>query len=258
MPRDRRRQMVGGGGGAPFAPSSLSAVVAWLRVIQATSDVNGISSVPDVLNTNPAVQSVTARKPMPEASAGNGLPCMRFATNDVLVWPITPESSASNYAGWAAWVKPDALATTQRIIRVSTGTNGASTNKLTLGTSLATLSNIAQSGPSVTRGGGTMTTGWAFVTVEYNKDGADDSAKLTCTLDGVSVGTLAGTTLTGPLAAATGNILIGNANDGVASQPLNGIIGPNIYAFGSKMAGATVGLLTTAARTALMNFEAPT
>jgi hypothetical protein len=37
-----------------------------------------------------------------------------------------------------------------------------------------------------------------------------------------------------------------------------GDIGPNVYIFGSKMTGATQGLLTTAARTALLNFEAPT
>ncbi len=70
--------------------------------------------------------------------------------------------------------------------------------------------------------------------------------------------TISGAATLGTLFAATGNIMIGNGQDGAASSPLNGLIGPNIYAFGSKMAGATTGLLTTAARTALMNFEAPT
>lgn len=252
-------------GGLSFSPSSLSAVSAWLRVAQATSDVNGISSVPDVLNSNPAVQSVTARKPMPEASAGNGLPCMRFATNDVLVWPITAQSSASNYAGWGGWVKPDSVAAAaQRLIRVATGTNNASATKLVVGlnTSFLTGSAVGATSGTITKTtapASIVAAAWHFCTIEFDQDGASDNARITLTLNAVPLVTLATDTLVGPgLVVATGNILIGNGNDGAASSPLNGLIGPNIFAFGSKMAGATTGLLTTAARTALMNFEAPT
>ncbi len=258
--RNRRRQLVSGGA-APFSPSSLSAVSAWLRVAQATSGVNGISSVPDVLNSNPAVQSVDARKPVIENSA-NGLPCMRLATNDVLVWPITAQSSATSQAGWGLWVKPDGVASTQRIFRISTGTNGANGQKLnpSLVTNTITLTASPDGAATKTNTSpGSMTAAWHFLTLEYDSTGATDAQKLTISLDGAVLSpTISGAATLGTLFAATGNIMIGNGQDGAASSPLNGLIGPNIYAFGSKMAGATTGLLTTAARTALMNFEAPT
>lgn len=247
-----------------FSPSQVSAISAWLRVANATSDGNGISSVPDVLNTNPAVQSVNERKPVIENSA-NGLPCMRFATNDVLAWPITAQSSAINQCGWGLWVKLDALAT-QRLLRISAGTNGADGFKLSL-TTLTTggLNPAASSTGSETglkaysTAGGAITTAWHFVTIEYDKDGATDAARLITTVGGVSfAGTFAGAQdISAGLFAATGNILIGNGNDGVASSPLNGLLGPNIYSFATKMPGAEFGLLTAAARAALMNFEAP-
>lgn len=241
----------------PFSTDPFSVVSAWLRVGQATSDVNGVSSLPDVLNTNPAVQTVDARKPVIENSA-NGLPCMRFVTNDVLVWPITAQSSASDYAGWGMWIKPSSFPAVMRIIRVATGTNAASTTKLTISTSNSTLSCAAVSSATVSKTGGVLTTAWGFVTIEYSKDGATDDSKLTVTLNGTPLGTAVGSTLVGVLASATGNILIGNGNDGAANSAYQGLIGPNIYAFSSKMSGATTGILTTDARTALMNFEAPT
>jgi hypothetical protein len=250
--------------GVSFSPSDVSAVSAWLRVANATSDGDGISSVPDVLNTNPAVQSVNDRKPVIENSA-NGLPCMRFATNDVLAWPITAQSSAINQAGWGLWVKADGVAATQRLLAVSIGTNGASGNKLILTvTSSGGMSQFGSGDGATNRNystaGGTLTTAWHFVTVEYDKDGATDADRLIATIDGVSqTGTVAGTgNISAGLFAATGNILIGNLNDGVASSPYNGLLGPNIYSFAAKMPGAEFGLLTSAARAALMAFEAPT
>lgn len=250
--------------GAGFAsPSAVSAVSAWLRVANATSDVNGISSVPDALNTNPAVQSVDARKPVIENSA-NGLPCMRFVTNDVLRWPITAQSSATNYAGWGFWFKPDNTSLSKRLVIVSPGTNGASATKL-----LLTATNTARMQPIASADGigtksfnstSSYTTAWQFVTIEYDRDGATDAARLISTVNGVQfTGSFSGAgDISAGLVAATGNILIGNGNDGTASNPYNGLLGPNLYAFASRMPGATLGLLTTAARAFLMNYEAPT
>ncbi len=261
--RNRRRQLaLGGGAPAAFSPSSLSAVSAWLRVANATSGVNGISSVPDVLNTNPAVQSVDARKPVIENSV-NGLPCMRFATNDVLSWPITAQSSAPSYAGWGMWVKCDAGTILQSAIRVRTGTGAASANKISVALFAGRLWQSAYYIPSPTNGTRTDTiaadTGWHFVTVEFDPDGLTSDTQRTLTVDNVLTGTVSGATVGTLTAGVTGNILIGNnVNDVASTGALNGLIGPNIYAFGAKMPGATQGLLTTAARTALMNFEAPT
>jgi hypothetical protein len=246
--------------GKPFTPSSLSAVSAWLRVAQATSGVNGVSSLPDLLNSNPAVQSVDARKPVMENSA-NGLPCLRFATNDVLVWPITAQSSASSRAGWGLWAKLDAASATQRLVRISTGTNGANGLKLNLSSGASIASSASADGGTFKNNNPAVAqnTSWHFLTIEYDSTGATDDAKWCFSFDAaVIANVISGSGVLGTLFAATGNILIGNGNDGVASSSLNGLIGPNIFAFASKMAGATTGLLTTAARTALMNFEAPT
>lgn len=252
-----------------FSPGDVGAISAWLRVANATSDGDGISSVPDVLNTNPAVQSVNERKPVVELSA-NALPCMRFATNDVLTWPITAQSGGTvNQCGWGLWMKADSVAAVQRIMRITGGlTNGADGAKLAL--SVATTGALTPAASSTgasanvrlyTTADGTLTTAWHFVTVEYDKDGGSgDAARLITTIDGVSVtGAVIGSQdISAGLFAATGNIFVGNGNDGTASGPFNGLLGPNIYSFASKMPSAEFGLLTSAARAALMAFEAPT
>src|SRR5678816_2358752 len=91
--------------GAPFVPttdiSGITAISAILDVATATLVSGDISSLPDLLNSNPAVQTVSGRRPTLELSAGNGLPCMRFATNDALSWPITAQSAGgTSQAGW--------------------------------------------------------------------------------------------------------------------------------------------------------------
>lgn len=245
----------------PFAPTDISAVSAWLSVAAATSDVNGVSSVPDLINANPAVQSVNARKPVIETSFG--LPCLRFATNDVLTWPITAQSAATSYAGWAMWLKQDVASTVMRLVRVSTGTNGANGFGLNVtssaGAYVGAYSSDGNSGNfSQLSAAGAIDTSWVFLTLEWSLDGTSTATRLTLTKNGqVLSGAVSGVATNATLFAATGNILIGNANDGVASSPVNGLIGPHIYAFGSKMVGATEGVLTPAARLALMQYDNP-
>lgn len=238
----------------PSGPDSV--VSAWLRVDDAVRDGSGISLVPDMLNTNPAVQTVAARKPSLELSA-NGLPCMRFATNDQLTWPITPQSLASNQTGWGLWVKLGVASGNYGIMRARNESGGASANKLSL--TFATSGYQAAyyvSAVSGLRTAAIATTDWQFITIEF--DGGEPLAELqrTLTHNGVLSGSTGGGATSGALQSATGNILIGNG--GSDSLPLNGLIGPNIYAFSGKMSGAEFGVLTTAARNALMNFEAPT
>lgn len=250
-----------------FHPGQISAALggplsAWLRVANATSDVNGISSVPDFLNTNPATQSVNARKPVIENSA-NGLPCMRFQTNDVLVWPITPQSSASLQAGWGMWVKPDSSTGGQRIIYAGPGTNGASGFKLSFQMSVSQWKGEASADGATTTfnlsGSTAPAANWRFLTLEYDGTAPTDAEKLVISFQGVRLtGALSGAAILGALFPATGNLLIGNGNDGVATLVFNGRLGPNLYAWDRKQAGATLGLLTTETLTALMNYQAPT
>jgi hypothetical protein len=56
----------------------------------------------------------------------------------------------------------------------------------------------------------------------------------------------------------TGSMNLFAQNASTGGNGWVGDIGPNIYIFGSRMAGATEGLLTPAARALLTSFEAPT
>lgn len=258
----RRRPAVDGAPAPPFDPSQISAIVAWLRVAQATASGGLISSVPDVINTNPAAQPSAGRQPVQFTSA-NGLACVTIAGDDCLVWPITAQSSAAALCGYGFWMRRGTLAATNRIIRVGPGTNGASGNRIGIQTSLTSLTGFV----AITTNANTknadvavLSAGWHFVTIEYNGAMATDATRLVITVDGV-VQTLVftGAATLGPdLAPATGNILLGNNNDGSGSQSLQGEFGPNIYAFGAAMPGATEGVLTASGRASLMAFEAPT
>ena len=236
---------------------------AWLRVANATLVSGDVSSLPDLLNANPAVQTVAGRRPTLELSA-NGLPCMRFATNDVLSWPITAQSAGgTSQAGWGLWVKLDAAIGAQFLIGVLPGTGGANGTKLRAITSSQTFSTRASPDGTNSKSnttGNVLDAGWHFLTFEYDFGAGTDETKITNTIDGVvQTPSIAGSATLGALFAATGNVLIGNAVDTVTGlAPLSGLIGPNIYAFASKTAGATTGLLSTAERAALMNFDKPT
>lgn len=248
----------------PPTASASEAISAWLKVAPANVSSGQISSVPDIINSNPATQSIPLRRPKLEYS-NNGLPCMRFAGDGcVLVWPITAQSSGTNYAGWAMWVKTNAiLAGDQRLLRISSGTGAATGSKFTMSLAASNLEARASSNgtdANTNTSSASIDTGWHFLTAEYNKDGATDTDKMTLSIDGAVVsGTAAGSATLTTLFAATGNIFIGNAaNDGVGSSSFAGLIGPDIFAFNAKMSGATVGVLTTAARVALMNYSRPT
>ncbi len=251
------------GGSLGFLPTVdlAGSLSAWLDVASATLVSGDASVVPDLLNTNPAVQTVAARRPTLVMS-NNNLPCLQFATNDVLSWPITSQSCGTNYAGWAFWVKLDAASGTQRLVRISTGTGGANGVKLAISSVGATATAAASPDGTTTKSntsGNLLDTAWHFLTAEYNKDGATDAAKLLLSVDGAVIASITGTATLGALFAATGNILIGNTNDSASpANPLNGLLGPYIMAFNAPMAGVTSGLLTSTARGNLMNFQKPT
>ncbi len=247
----------------PFAPTNVSAVSAWLSTSDVTLVSGDISVLKDLMNTNPAVQTVAARRPTLELSAGNGMRCMRFATNDVLSWPITAQSAGgTSQAGWGLWVKLDAAALTPVFVGIDNVPGGADGRKLRIRSSSLTVQTLASPDGTATKScnsGNILNTAWHFYTIEYDSTQATDAGKLVLTVDGTAQGAISGSGTLGTLFAATGNITIGNNQDSASpSGPLNGLIGPNIYAFASKTAGATTGLMSSSERTSLMNYQRPT
>jgi len=254
-------------GAVERSPVSITegAVTSWLRASGATSDVNGVSSVPDVLSANPATQSTNANKPALGTSS-NGLPILIFdGSNDQLQWPITAGNLNANTMGFAFWVKPTVTMTgTRQLIVLRSPLSSADVLELRIdGATL--LASIF--GPAAGFVGRYAFTGnvfsldtWAFVSWEFDSAAATDVDRCCLFVNGTRRSTTVltfgspGPAMTG-IRSATGSGYIGDYN---GTLPFNGAFGPNLYALTAKQTGATEGLLTSAARAALMNFERPT
>jgi hypothetical protein len=107
----RHRHLLLGGGG--FNPASVLSW--WLR----NDTVGAISTVPDLLNTNPAT-SVTTLRP-----TGNADGSMTFDGGDRLVCPIIAAHGTATRTGAAFWYKPASVTGTQCLWGM-TSTGGAS------------------------------------------------------------------------------------------------------------------------------------
>jgi hypothetical protein len=247
-----------------FGPTKVSAISAWLRFEDGTVTGSGFSSVPDKLASNPATQGTDAARPA-RVLAANGLVRADFNGNDFLSWPAAAGNNTTTYAGLATWLEFDSIAdgTTGIFGCIPGATNRVEVCKNNADLFInvyhsqfvarrATLPNAFTAGTKV------------FLTWEQAGDGATDADKCVVTLDG-TVRTLTFTNDSGtpnamPVAmvSTTGAFAVGarRASDGLG--PMAGFLGPNIWLFGSKMAGATQGLLTPAARAALREFERPT
>lgn len=262
-----RRQawaLLNGGG---FLPSQISAITSWLRVASSTVTGSGISSLPDLLNSNPAVQGTDAQRPA-LGTAANGLRLITGASGKVLTVPLIGGNSQTIQWGMAMHISTPLGAAARTIFGVRTG-NGADKLRVNFKVdSDESLRCVVYLDDSNNRSGLTAASQIGdstvhFVTAEFDGDQVTEATRLTLTIDGVvkslTFANEAGSgTMPPSMVDAVGNGLIGAFNTAGGSAPFTGFIGPNIYFLGSKMAGATEGLLTAAARTALSNFERPT
>lgn len=261
---DRRRRLIERAG---FSPLALAPVSSWFRLAQGTIAGSGYSSVPDLLDpASPATQATDARRPTNQTS-NNGLPIMTWSGNQVLAAPLTTARNGATHWGCAGWVRLANLTAVKTLVSIRDLTGGSSASKITVSADTATGRVVVFVASSDGRRGDSAAAfsagTWAFMTCEYDADAATEAARATITVDGtvraLTFSNFGVGGVTGALATPTGNLLIGNQQDaGSSSNVWVGSLGPNLYLFGSKMAGATEGLLTAAARTALMNFEAPT
>lgn len=257
---DRRRRVIEGVG---FTPAELSGVVtSWFRLADASSVItgSGYSSIQDVLNpSSPATQSTDARRP-PAATSANGLPILTVAASNLAVPMIAARANLSAWGFWG-WVKQSATADGL----ISFGTSGGASanfawfNFNTSGTNCKSEIWTGASSRVANKGSLTAAT-WKFLTLEYNSAFAAD-ARLALTIDAVSLTA----TFSGSLGSEPASLQSGVTGSGsllsftsAAGFPFVGSVGGNFGFFGGAMSGATEGVLTAAARAALMNFEAPT
>lgn len=260
-----------------ISPSLVPAVGCWLELANASTTITGgnYSSVHDVLNpTNPATQVTVGNRPG-SATSANGLPILNFGGDDFLIWPLNTANNSTTTTGWAGWVRPTVMPGTNKTIwAISDETAGAASNKKfqffvtasgRLNLSIYEPAGAGYQGRNAQTGNnGVILNTWQFITLEYNSAGATEADRTTITRNGVvmpltfaNIVPPIGTITT--LRSVTGNSLLGSpANQAVPFQAFQGHFGPNVYVFDSLMVGATSGLLTTEARSALMNYQVPT
>ena len=256
-----------------FTPASISAITSHLNVTTATVTGSGISSLPDLLNSNPAVQATDAARP-PRVASANGV-LVGQGVDDRMSWPANSANNQLVTWGFATHLIRD-TSTTQGIYRsgLTTSSHPQATDSialfLTSADGLSILVFADASGGQVRNGavpGGTFsTTVYKFVTVEYNGAAATEAEKLVATIDGSPVALAfsdnVGTPGAMPSAlqgqpAGTDIALWGQRTNATTSAFV-GKMGPNIYVLGTKETGATEGLLTGPQRVSLFYYQRPT
>lgn len=239
-------------------------ISAMLDVATATVTGSGYSSVPDLFNgANPAVQATDAARPVNTTSA-NSLPIADYVPSDFLGWPAASNINQTTVGGFGMWIKFDSVSDGVRGIIAALG--GATSRFELIKSNGDFIVNVNHSQFSVRRGAIAAVFAantWYFITWEFDPTGATDAAKCTLTVNG-TVQTLTFTNDSGTpnampaaLVAYSGTFTVGARNT-VPLQPLDGKIGTKLVAFGAKLSGATQGLLTTAARAAIMAYFQPT
>lgn len=248
-----------------FDPRQLSAVSSWWR-LQASSQSGGEwVSFSDVITSGFAIPNA-ARRPAVATSA-NGLPLANFQSDDSVPVTIAAATLNRDTVGYFMWVAPDAIpASSQQLLAISTGA-GAATGTFLTSFLFSDVWFVAFFVDAVGNGRTFQVANAAAAGVghvygiEYDSSVGGDGC-VTLSIDGAIQTTVksdvgAGGTL-GTLPSVTGSILIANSQNAAASPSTPGKFGPNTFILTSKMAGATQGLLTSAARQSLTRFEVPT
>lgn len=254
--------------GAPFSPSEVSVVSAWLRLAGGTTVSGDYSSVPDVLTTNPATQGTAAQRPTSGTSA-NGLPVATFVASEPnqLSWPKAANNHGTAQWGIAYWVKMTAYNGASRYLFDAGGTL-ATYDNMRITTFYNSSRNIAveyfgqdtigyNGRQGVAAGAGAVSGTWFWLRVQFDGSQGTEAGRLKVFVNEVEKSLTFSNVGTGgtPVALRTnaGNVpaIIGNFSDNLDNTlSMDGVLGPNVFVFN--------GSPTAAQATALMNFEAPT
>jgi hypothetical protein len=139
---------------APFTPGTLSEVLAWYQVDQATLTSTRVTSLPDAKGGDAFIPNLLAPGPV-QGTTANGLKVMTWTGLECLVAPDAraPWQNA-NFFGLAFWFKPSAETGQGDFFNYWSGTTGLTANRIICRTSantrIATLIRNAADNGTVT------------------------------------------------------------------------------------------------------------
>lgn len=245
--------------------ATAGAVSSWFQLAHPLSVVtgSGFSNIHDVMNpASPLTQGTDARRP-PRATSNNGLPIITTTTGFMTCPVIAARTNVTTWGFWG-WLKQSTTADNLHSFH-TTSASGTDVNRhflffLTSGTALRFRVFATDATSRDNTISGLTAAQWNFITVEFNGNRAADARSIITvngTVPSQTYGTGTGVTeIPATLRAVTGNgSMVGLGSGGPFFV---GSWGPNFGFFSSAMSGASVGLLTTAGRLALMNYQRPT
>jgi hypothetical protein len=238
--------------------SALLKVTAQLDLSASAQSAGEWTNWVDTLNSNPVAYNAARR---PAVGAANGVPIATFAaaSPDVGVWPLNATNNGTTHWGLGFWLRPANVVNgvNQIIVAVWPGTNGASANRMLAYQTNATLNCVVYTPTGsrrLTIASAVALSTWVWVRVDWTSARSGDD-RLRIYINGAQAsGTYAGNGGDNAfpatdLVTVTGNMLIGNGDNGAANGPFGGDLGPNLYSFASD--------LTAAEDLALMNLKRP-
>ena len=250
-----------------FSPNAVSSVSAWLRFAQGTTVSGDYSSVPDLLVSNPATESVAAQRPTAGTST-NGLTICTFvrAEPNQLSWPKNANTNSSQKWGIACWVKNTTYPALCYLFDFGGATAAYDNERINVAFNssrniIVELFGQDTSGYNGRQGLASAAAAaagtWFWLRVQFDGTQGTEAGRLKIFVNEVeqsltfsNVGT-GGTPVLLRTNASSVPGVIGNFTDNTdTTYGVNGAVGPNIFVFSDSP--------TSAEATALMNFEAPT
>jgi hypothetical protein len=245
---------------------SIPAVTAWFAVADAVVSGGKVTSIPDRMSANAAIQATDARR-MVLGAAANGAPILQLAGSQVMTIPLSAPTNGATQWGLAMHYKANGATLCPLVIDSADG-GSASSRKVQLyrfggvdrfyvynvaGTQ-GRMAQVAALWPALT---------WAFVTHELNlATGDPEASRCVISRDGSAL-TLTFTNQLGTpnsmpvvVGTPTGSMTFGAAN-GSGLNGWVGDIGPHMFLLGSSMPGITAGLLKSSHRRILGAVGAP-
>lgn len=246
-----------------FDPVSITegAVSSWFSLAHPSSVITGAgySSIHDILNPSSALtQSTDARRP-PAGTPANGYPIIT-STTGVMSCPVI--AARANVTTWGFWGWLKQSSTADQMLSYRT-VSGANVNRHHMfwnlsGTRL-TVEVYSGAGSRFVDIASQAVGTWKFITLEFNGNRSGDARCIITANGAIPTQNYATASGVSEMPATLNAITGAGTTMGLGSGGpfFVGSWGTNFGFFASAMSGASQGLLTTAARLALMNYQRP-